>query len=283
MTNFTILLFDNGSLRPEATFRLRALAKQLSDAISMKVEPVSLLHSCKIKPKSLNGLPATIIRRRFKEAIQMGEKKFICVPLFLGPSLAITEYLVELIDEAKSLDPEMTIHVAEPLCGSDVNHPDERLVMILKELIEAAITSSNANYQNIVLVDHGSPIEKMAFLRNAIAEKLSVLFRERRLKITASSMERREGEAYVFNEPLLETIPDYLGLKPNESLMVAMFFLMPGRHAGDGGDVDAILQSLQKQNKICSYKKTELIATHPIIIDLLADRVKSVLINKLEA
>ena len=62
-----------------------------------------------------------------------------------------------------------------------------------------------------------------------------------------------------------------------------MFFLMPGRHAGDGGDVDAILQSLQKQNKICSYKKTELITTHPMIIDLLADRVKSVLINKLEA
>ena len=40
---------------------------------------------------------------------------------------------------------------------------------------------------------------------------------------------------------------------------------------------------LQNQNKICSYKKTELITTHPMIIDLLADRVKSVLINKLEA
>ena len=142
----------------------------------------------------------------------------------MGPSLAITQYLVELIDEAKSLDPEMTIHVAEPLCGSDVNDPDERLVMILKELIEAAITRSNTNCQNIVLVDHGSPIEEMAFLRNAIAEKLSVFFKEQRLEITASSMERREGEAYSFNEPLLETIPDYLGLKSNESLMVAMFF-----------------------------------------------------------
>ena len=84
MTNFTILLFDNGSLRPEATFHLRALAKQLSDAISMKVEPVSLLHSCKIKPERLNGVPATIIRRRFKEAIQMGEKKIYLCPAFSG-------------------------------------------------------------------------------------------------------------------------------------------------------------------------------------------------------
>jgi len=91
MTNPIILLFDNGSLKPEASLKLRDLARNLSDVLSMQVEPVSLLHSCKIDPELLNGEPATIIRRRFKKAVKNKERKILCLPLFLGPSLAITD------------------------------------------------------------------------------------------------------------------------------------------------------------------------------------------------
>ena len=35
-----------------------------------------------------------------------------------------------------------------------------------------------------------------------------------------------------------------------ESLIVAMFFLLPGRHAGEGGDVDEILQGLVDEKKV---------------------------------
>ena len=62
-----------------------------------------------------------------------------------------------------------------------------------------------------------------------------------------------------------------------ESLIVAMFFLLPGRHAGEGGDVDEILQSLVDGKKVKNFHKTDLIATHPLIYSILEDRVKSVL------
>lgn len=279
MANPIILLFDNGSLKPEASLKLRDLARNLSDVLSMQVEPVSLLHSCKIDPELLNGEPATIIRRRFKKAVNNKERKILCLPLFLGPSLAITDYLQELIQEALALDSEMQIKVAAPLSGWDVHKPDERLATVMKELIEECRANAKRSFKNIVLVDHGSPIKKMAILRNGIAEKVGTLLKGEGVNatVTACSMEKREGDAFSFNDPLLETIPDYLNLEAAEDLLVAMFFLMPGRHAGEGGDVETILSNLCQNQRIRSFCKTDLIASHPMIMDILADRVRSVL------
>ena len=279
MANPIILLFDNGSLKPEASLKLRDLARNLSDVLSMQVEPVSLLHSCKIDPELLNGEPATIIRRRFKKAVNNKERKILCLPLFLGPSLAITDYLQELIQEALALDSEMQIKVAAPLSGWDVHKPDERLATVMKELIEECRANAKRSFKNIVLVDHGSPIKKMAILRNGIAEKVDTLLKGEGVNatVTACSMEKREGDAFSFNDPLLETIPDYLNLEAAEDLLVAMFFLMPGRHAGEGGDVETILSNLCQNQRIRSFCKTDLIASHPMIMDILADRVRSVL------
>jgi hypothetical protein len=96
-------------------------------------------------------------------------------------------------------------------------------------------------------------------------------------------MERREGDAYAFNDPLLESIPIEKTSKSLETLVVAMFFLLPGRHAGEGGDVDGILQGLVEGAKIKNFIKTDLIATHPLIYSILEDRVKSVLVGESKA
>jgi len=173
----------------------------------------------------------------------------------------------------------MEIKVAAPLSGWDVHKPDERLALVLKELIEQCWANAKRSFKNIVLVDHGSPIEKMAILRNSIAEKVGTLLKDGCVNatVTACSMEKREGDAFSFNDPLLETIPDYLNLEATEDLLVAMFFLMPGRHAGEGGDVETILSNLCQNQRIRSFCKTDLIASHPMIMDILADRVRSLL------
>ena len=278
--HYSVLLFDNGSLRPDATFALRAIAKNLSKRLGMNVEGVSLLHSHKIDAEKLGGEPATIIRRRFKQGIANEEHYFICLPLFLGPSLAITEYLIELIDEAKLLCPEMQILVAPPLAGWDVNDPDSRLAEILADQVKALIEEKSLTYStNLVLVDHGSPIEKLSILRNTVTDQLRDLLGGSVSTAIACSMERREGDAYAFNDPLLESITfDKSSTAEHlESLIVAMFFLLPGRHAGEGGDVDEILQGLVDEKKVKNFHKTDLISTHPLIYSILEDRVKSVL------
>jgi len=283
---YTVLLFDNGSFRPDSTFALRKIAKKLEKQLGTRVEGVSLLHSHKIDAEKLNGEPATIIRRRFKIGITNGERHFICLPLFLGPSLAITEYLMELIEEAKLLCPEIEILVAPPLAGWDVNHPDHRLARILADQVKLTLKHNKlSDTTNLVLVDHGSPIEKLSILRNTVTNQLKELLGDSVSTATACSMERREGDAYAFNDPLLETISfekTSIG-KSLESLVVAMFFLLPGRHAGEGGDVDEILQGLVDDAEIKNFIKTDLIAYHPLIYSILEDRVKSVLEDQSKA
>lgn len=281
---YTVLLFDNGSLRPDSTFALRGIAQSLTEQLGMRVEPVSLLHSHKIDAEKLDGEPATIIRRRLKHGISNDEHHFICLPLFLGPSLAITDYLMELIDEAKVLCPEIEILVAPPLAGWDVNNPDIRLAEILRDQVSTLIKQHDVkSLANLVLVDHGSPIEKISILRNTVTNQLKELLQDSVSTATACSMERREGEAYAFNDPLLESISFGEDSSELQTLVVAMFFLLPGRHAGEGGDVDEILQSLVDDSKIKGFIKTDLIATHPLIYSILVDRVKSVLDDKSDA
>ena len=273
-TSYKLILFDNGSYRPDATFALRRLASGLSEVLNQNVEPISLLHSCKIDPEIIGGKPASIIRRRFKEAVEDKEKHLLCIPLFLGPSLAITEYLEELIEEAKSLDSEIDIQVAAPLAGWDVKNPDPRLAQILADQLEALIKENALKEFDTVLVDHGSPIKKLSDLRNNIARQVGILMNKDPLKVQACSMERREGSAYAFNEPLLENIKKLPKQISGRDLIVAMFFLLPGRHAGAGGDVDDILQGLKDEGAIKDCYKTNLLGQHPMLLDILKDRVE---------
>ena len=275
-SKFTILLFDNGSLRPEVTLALRVLAKNLSSRLSIPVEAVSLLHSHKIDKINLGGEPAMIIRRRLKLAIANKERRFICLPLFLGPSLAITDYLRKLIHEFVGIYPEIDVRVAPPLAGWNVDMPDIRLVEILKEHVIRELDKNTLKGPiKVALLDHGSPIEKLAVLRNCVADKLRYEFNKKGVEIIACSMERREGEQFAFNDPLLETIDlSQDGNRKLGSLVVAMFFLMPGRHAGKGGDVDRILEDLVQRGNINDYKKSALIGEHPLIYSILEERVE---------
>jgi len=267
-----IFLIDNGSLRPEATFALRELALGLSARTGFRVEPVSLLHSHKIASEDLDGVPATIVRRRLRELIEAGERAFIMLPLFLGPSLAIQDYLPQLIEEAQQIQPEISVTIADPLAGVDVDHPDLRLAKILADHVRQTMEAKGLIHPKVALADHGTPIELVNRVRNAVAAQLAEILADDVCAVKASSMERREGEAYAFNEPLLERIGEVEGFAGGD-LIVAMFFLLPGRHAGEGGDVAEICEGLLKCGAFDRVCTTPLLGTHPLLLELLEDRL----------
>ncbi|MDP7497218.1 MAG: hypothetical protein QGI77_12325, partial [Roseibacillus sp.] len=55
-----ILLVDNGSFRAESTLSLRRTAEALGVRICAEVHPVSLLHSIRVDPVELGGVPAQV-------------------------------------------------------------------------------------------------------------------------------------------------------------------------------------------------------------------------------
>lgn len=268
----TVFLIDNGSLRPQATFALRALAEQLSVRVGCLVEPVSLLHSHKIDASSIGGKPATIVRRRLRECVEAGERSFVMLPLFLGPSSAIRDYLPELIEEARQSAPDLSVRIADPLIGADVQQPDARLAQMLAEHVRMVVARNELKSPAVALVDHGTPVRPVNVVRNVVAEQLSALLSGEVSEVIASSMERRDGPEYAFNEPLLERIDAVA--RSRRYCVVAMFFLLPGRHAGEGGDVVEICDGLRDRGAFEKLYITPLLGEHSLLLEVLEDRLR---------
>jgi sirohydrochlorin ferrochelatase len=269
MNQPAIFLVDNGSLRPGATFALRDLADRLSARTGQKVEAVSLLHSHKIPAEKLDGTPATIVKRRMRELFQEGQREFIILPLFLGPSLAITDYLPGVVEDLRHEQAGLSVKIAHPIAGANVEHPDARLAEILQDHVNAL---GNPGECELALVDHGTPIRPVNTLRNTVAGQLAELMGQ---AVQPCSMERREGPECAFNDPLLENlgVPERSGPR---RLVLAMFFLLPGRHAGEGGDVAEIAENLVRSGAYTSVDSTRLLAEHPRLLDILSDRLAQV-------
>jgi len=271
-----IFLIDNGSLRADSVFALRGLAAQLSERVGLEVEPVSLLHSSKIPASELGGVAARVVKPTLRRLIATGARKFVFVPLFLGPSRAITDYLPELIAEARLSAPDLQVVVADTLAGVDVAAPDMRLAEMLADHVRLTMQAAGLSHPRVALVDHGTPAEVVNQVRNAVADQLALLLQTEVAAVVACSMERREGIEYDFNEPLLERVGQLDGWAAAE-VIVALFFLLPGRHAGAGGDVAEICDGLIAQHTLRSAVRTPLLGEHPRLIDILADRLRAAL------
>lgn len=276
-----VFLVDNGSLRPSAVFALRHLAESLSSTAGFEVEPVSLLHSAKIDPQLLDNQPAKVVGGRLNECIAQGDRHFLFLPLFLGPSLAITDYLPRLIDETKQETPGLSIKIADSLCGSDVANPDPRLARMLADTVRSEIESASLVAPTVAVVDHGTPHRPVNQLRNAVGRQLEAILGDEVSEVIPCSMERRDGNEYDFNEPLLERLDEVSRVK--NACVAAMLFLLPGRHAGNNGDVAKIRDALIEKGAFSSMHISPLLGSHPVLLDILLDRVNEALGSRVAA
>jgi len=250
-----ILLVDNGSLRPEATLELRRLSAEVAQLLGQPVHPVSVLHSHKIDPALLAGEPAVIFEQAVQQAKTDGIDELLVLPLFIGPSLALTEYLPKVFVEAQA--GAMKLSIREPLFGPELQS------MLIDNLKSTGWTKGNGT---VFLCDHGSPIQEVTRCRNFFAVAIRTELGLKDDELIACSMERREGAEYDFNEPLLE---DALQQAKGEAVIL-MLFLLPGRHAGGDGDVATIAK--ERAPAGLRWKLSPLLGTHPALPALLFRR-----------
>ena len=250
-----ILLVDNGSLQPAATLQLRLLSAEVGRLLNQTVYPVSVLHSHKIDPALLDGQPAVIFEQAVRQAKADGISELIVLPLFIGPSLAITEYLPKVFAEANA--GKMKLSIREPLFGPE-------LISMLIDNLKSAGWSKGSG--TVYLCDHGSPIREVTRCRDFFALSLRNQLGLNEDELIACSMERRDGPEYDFNKPLLE---DALQQAKGEAV-VLMLFLLPGRHAGSDGDVATIAKEHAPDG--LRWKLSPLLGTHPALPALLVQR-----------
>ena len=255
MAGTRILLVDNGSYEPAATLALRGLAQEVSKLIGQPVHPVSTMHSTKIDPALLGGVPAVIFEGAVAQAKADGIDELVVLPLFIGPSRAITEYLPKVFADAQP--GPMKLSMREPLFGPELQS------MLIDNLKSTGWTKGSGT---VLLCDHGSPIPEVTRCRNFFASAIRTELGLKDDELIACSMERRDGPEYDFNKPLLE---DALQQAKGEAVIL-MLFLLPGRHAGGDGDVATIAKEHAPEG--LRWKLSPLLGTHPTLPALLFRR-----------
>jgi sirohydrochlorin ferrochelatase len=87
-------------------------------------------------------------------------------------------------------------------------------------------------------------------------------------------MESPDGPGFEFNRPLLAEALSDLG---SGDVVIAPLFLLPGRHAGPGGDLEAIARAVREHAPELRCHFTELVGSHPAAIETLAGAVAKAL------
>lgn len=259
-----LVLTDNGSKRPAAFEALAGYAAALSARLGRPVTPVSMMHT----PTPPGATPRTM--KPFLAAeLAAGRGAVGVVPVFLGPSGAVTAYLARTVDELAAADPRLDVAVGDFLYRDD----EPALVELLLDHIRDA--ARGLDRPEVVLVDHGSPNPAVTAVRDRLAARLAAALGPEVSAVTPASMERRPGPEYAFNDPLL---PAVLAEPSRRSadVVLAMLFFSPGRHAGPGGDIAEMLAEAAATGGP-RVVQTPLLGEHPGLIDLLAARAAALL------
>ncbi|MGB0713046.1 MAG: sirohydrochlorin chelatase [Gammaproteobacteria bacterium] len=267
--NPTMLLCDNGSRRPAATLALRRVAAELSGRMGSRVHAVSLQHSAKIDRARLGGDPAVELPAFLDGQLSKGERAFLILPLFFGPSRAISSFIPQTVEQARARHGDFQLDIADVLCPLPGGEPT--LVDVLRDNALAA----HPGPDHVILVDHGSPIPQVTAVRQWLGERLGQALPG--IGLSEAVMERREGKEYDFNGDLLEDELERLAATGKRDINLAMLFLNPGRHAGEGGDIAEIVDAVRERHEGPRVHISPLVGEHKGLLDILERRARAAL------
>jgi sirohydrochlorin ferrochelatase len=262
------LLVDNGSLKPASVLNLRRIAGALGQHLGREILPASLLHSSKVDPALLEGEAAVNLERRLRWSLEAGEREFLVLPFFFGPTGALTDYLPERLEFRRAKHGPFKVWRAPFLYQPGNN---ALLLDMLADQVRTVLRERGLRRPRVILVDHGSPKAEVTAVRDALACELGALLGDEVAAVAPASMERREGEAYAFNEPLLARKFEEPCWGEGDTV-ISMLFLSPGRHAGPDGDVATICREAEQRFPGLRTHMTALVGEHPGIVPLLAAR-----------
>jgi sirohydrochlorin ferrochelatase len=263
-------LIDNGSLRPGSVLQMRKIAQELSQSSGHRVRPFGLMHSHKIDPNRLDAEPGASMQDFLASSQADTVDEIRALPFFLGPSLAITDWLPENLQLWKDQKAqERKFRILKPLYQPG----DDRLVRAISELCHRAVIRAGFTLPYVALVDHGTPLAEVNQVRENVGREMEKLIGSVASGFSTCAMERRPDPQYDFNDPLLENLLARWVADGAREIVVSQFFLLPGRHAGPDGDLAEICQPFEKNG--VRIERSENLGDHSLIKDILLERIRT--------
>lgn len=280
-----VIAVNIGSLRPEPYLDLRQTSFRLSRALQRPVVPCSFRFSNRIDASRLHGLPAKsfeMVLLEFLHALD-GSKtpvEIVVLPLFFGTSTTLTEFLPSVLDKCwdkmrESIHSSLSLRLGN--CLVDLSAPeDDRIAQVLRQNVDtarAALSQSQQENVSVLVLDHGTPNRLVHESRELVAQQLRVMIEKDVKMVGTACMERRDGLEYDFNDPLLAVALDHYKITSGV-VIVALMFLSNGRHAGEKGDIEEIVDEVKLQYPDVEVIVTDPIGAHPLVTEILLDRFR---------
>ncbi|GLE01976.1 hypothetical protein PINS_up010814 [Pythium insidiosum] len=286
-----VTLVNIGSLKAEPYLDLRQIAFRLSRALRLPVVPCSFRFSNRVDASLLHNLPAKTLENVLTESLTtsrhqadgQGEHRVVILPLFFGNSSTLTEFLPKVL--RKSWDAGVAagaqarrLEARVGRCLVDLGSAeDDRIARILLEKVDLVLGQlSTPSEVSVLVLEHGTPNQEVHEATLAVTSQLrSVLTAKQSVqRVEHACMERREGAEYDFNDPLLEKAIDHYGIKSGV-VIVSLLFFSQGRHAGERGDIDVIVDDLKERYPRLEFRITEPLGAHPTLSEILQDRYRA--------
>ena len=261
-------LVDNGSRSPESILYMRNVALELEKMTGFSVTSCGIMHSHKVDTSQLGGQPGVSMESFFVSNEAEFVKKLSFVPMFLGPSLAITDWLPEKLYEWAQSGKDREFSIADCI----FRKKDDRIALALMQYVLDLIPQYSPAKPFVILVDHGTPLPEVNLVREEIGYFLEEKLGNHISGFSTACMERREGTEYDFNDPLLESLLEQKKASGSGCVILAQLFLAPGRHAGPKGDIAQICAPFL--NEGMKIARTPTLGNHRLILEILAERLK---------
>lgn len=268
-----VALIDNGSLEPAAHRNLRAVAAAVSARAGVAVHAVSWKHSDRIPVAELDHTPAWTLGPFVRSLLALGQREFVFVPFFISAQGAIGSALRVDLEQLQRGVGGIEVTFTPGLADRGA------IPAIVSERVRETLQAQSLRRPPVIVVDHGGPSAESAVVRERLTDEIRVLLQADAGVVVAASM---EGDGYAHNRPLLADQLRTPGFDRGD-VVIAPLFLSPGRHAGLAGDLAKIADLAGHEAAAplrCHF--TELVGTHPRVIDALADALRTTL-TKLHA
>jgi len=254
-----IALVDNGSVEPAAHEGLRSAALAIGARADAYVEAVSWRHSDRIPGSSLRDGAAQTLSPWIRAHVSAGEREFLIIPFFISAQGAIGSSLTRDLDSLGLQTGGFVYSVTDGLSSGGV------LPRILSERVRAVIASNGLNRPAVIVADHGGPSRASAEIRDRVATEVQAELGSAVRVLGAASMESPAGPEFGFNKPLLEEALALPGFDSGD-VVVAPLFLLPGRHAGKGGDLETIARVAEARVPGLRCHFADLVGSHPLAL-----------------
>ncbi|NQU39451.1 MAG: hypothetical protein HQ523_05815 [Lentisphaerae bacterium] len=238
------ILVDNGSIRAEAALFTRKLARELGAAAGLTVQATSLAHSDRIDLAELEQCSVPLLTPLLEECGRSANlQRILVLPLMLATGGAVYRKTQAAVEAAALAFADTTFLLGDGLLSEDETVPGG-MVRILADGVRATVHREQLTRPIVVVVDHGSPERAAAEARNEVGSRMAHELNDTVSGVVVASMERRDGEAYDFNEPLLRAALSELAVAGRTDVVLVRLFLQPGRHSGVDGDIDRICEAV---------------------------------------